>query len=72
MKTIHADWDDDWSAAGAAVADVAIASRSLDVRDLRAALHKLEAFARRRVCVSLPADGLLYPQLLAHEAVGRP
>jgi SAM-dependent methyltransferase len=72
VKTVHAGWDDDWCAAGVGAADVAIASRSLDVRDLRAALQKLDAFARRRVCVTLPADGLLYPQLLAHEAVGRP
>ena len=72
VRTVQAAWDDDWRAAGVPVADVAIASRSLDVRDLRAALQKLDAFARRRVCVTLPADGLLYPQLLAHEAVGRP
>ena len=72
VKTIHAGWDDDWRAAGVGAADVVIASRSLDVRDLRAALKKLDAFARRRVCVTLPADGLFYPQLLAHEAVGRP
>jgi hypothetical protein len=51
---------------------VAIASRSLDVRDLRAALRKLDAFAGRRVCITLPADGLFSAQLLAHEAVGRP
>lgn len=72
VKTVQAAWDDDWRAAGVAAADVVIASRSLDVRDLRAALQKLDAFARRRVCITLPADGLLYPQLLAHEAVGRP
>ena len=72
LRTVQAAWDDDWRAAGVAVADVVIASRSLDVRDLRAALEKLDAFARRRVCVTLPADGLLYPQLLAREAVGRP
>jgi SAM-dependent methyltransferase len=72
VKTIRAGWDDDWGAAGVGAADVAIASRSLDVRDLRAALQKLDALARRRVCITLPADGLLYPQLLAHEAVGRP
>ena len=72
VKTVRAAWDDDWRAAGIAVADVVIASRSLDVRDLRAALQKLDAFARRRVCITVPADGLLFPQLLAHEAVGRP
>jgi SAM-dependent methyltransferase len=72
VKTVHAGWDDDWRAAGVGAADVVIASRSLDLRDLRAALQKLDAFARRRVCITLPADGLLYPQLFAHEAVGRP
>jgi SAM-dependent methyltransferase len=72
VKTIHAGWDGDWRAAGVGRADVAIASRSLDVRDLRAALQKLDTFARRRACVTLPADGLFYPQLLAHAAVGRP
>ena len=71
VTTIHAGWDDDWRAAGVGDADVAIASRSLDVRDLRAALQKLDAFAGRRACVTLAADGLVYPQLLAHEAVGR-
>jgi SAM-dependent methyltransferase len=72
VRTVQAAWDDDWRTAGVEVADVVIASRSLDVRDLRAALQKLDAFARRRVCITLPADGLLYPQLLAHQAVGRP
>jgi SAM-dependent methyltransferase len=72
VRTVQAAWDDDWRAAGVVPTDVVIASRSLDVRDLRAAVEKLGAFARRRVCITLPADGLLYPQLLAHEAVGRP
>ena len=72
VRTVLASWDDDWRAAGAEPAGVAVASRSLDVRDLRAALEKLEAFAHRRVCITLPADGLLYPSLLAREALGRP
>ena len=72
VQAIRAAWDDDWRESGVPVADVVIASRSLDVHDLRAALLKLDSFARRRVCITLPADGLLYPQLLAREAVGRP
>jgi SAM-dependent methyltransferase len=71
ITAVHAAWDDDWRAAGIGAADVALSSRSLDVRDLRAALGKLDAFARRRVCITLPADGLFYPQLLAQKAVGR-
>jgi SAM-dependent methyltransferase len=72
VTAIQAAWDDDWRAAGVGAADVVIASRSLDVRDLRAALEKLAAFARRRVCITLTADGLFYRQLLAQAAVGRP
>lgn len=71
VSTVQAAWEDDWAAAGVPPADVVIASRALDVPDLRAALRKLEVFARRRVCVTLPTGGLLYPSLLAREAVGR-
>ena len=71
IVTIEASWDDDWRAAGVGVADIAVASRSLDVPDLRAALLKLQSFARRRVCVTLPADGVYYPGALAWMTVGR-
>lgn len=49
-------WDEDWQAAGVAhkSVDVAIASRSIATDDLRAALMKLDASARRRVCITLP------------------
>ncbi len=72
VATVLAAWDDDWRAVGVPQADVVIASRSLGVHDLRAAFEKLTAHARRRVCVTLPEDGLFYGQLLAHAAVGRP
>jgi SAM-dependent methyltransferase len=71
IVTVQASWDDDWRAAGVAAADVAAASRSLEVPDLRAALLKLDVFARRRVCVTLPADGMFYPDVLAWKSVGR-
>ena len=64
-------WEDDWEAAGISPADVAVASRSLAVADLAAALRKLDAFARRRACLTLSANGLYFPDLLAQEAVGR-
>jgi len=72
VTTVRAAWTDDWRASGVPEADVVIASRSLAVRDLRAALEKLTSHARRRVCVTLPEDGLFFGQLLAHAAVGRP
>ncbi len=65
-------WEDDWGPAGLGlgVHDVAIASRSLTVEDLAAALRKLDAIARRAVHVVAPVgtgpiDGRVF------EAVGR-
>jgi SAM-dependent methyltransferase len=48
-------WEDDWARLGIGTHDVAIASRSLSVDDLRGALVKLDAAARRRVHVAAPA-----------------
>lgn len=69
VRTVHASWEDDWEAAGIEVADVAFASRSIAVRDLKAALVKLNAMARRRVCLTLSSstapryDALLFAAL---------
>jgi len=70
VSAITASWEDDWPAAGIRAADVAVASRSIAVTDLRAALQKLDASARRRVCLATAVDGVL-PALVAHAAVGR-
>jgi SAM-dependent methyltransferase len=70
VKAIRAAWEDDWPAAGIGTADVAVASRSIAVMDLRAALQKLDASARRRVCLTAAVDGVL-PALVAHTTVGR-
>lgn len=51
-------WEDDWNAAGVAMHDVAIASRSLVTEDLAGAIEKLAGRARRRVVISsLVGDG---------------
>jgi len=70
LRAIRASWEDDWPAAGIRAADVAVASRSIAVTDLRAALRKLDASARRRVCLTAAVDGVL-PALVAHATVGR-
>ncbi len=58
ITTINARWEDDWSACGIGECDVAIASRSLVVDDLRGALLKLEHAARKRVYIStIVGDG---------------
>lgn len=63
-------WEDDWDRAGIGVHDVAIASRSLVVEDLHAALIKLDAKARRQVFISsLVGDGPFDRRIF--EAIGR-
>jgi len=71
VRPVLAGWEDDWTAAGVPVHDVVLASRSLFAADLRAAIAKLQAFARKRVViVSLVGDGP-YDRAI-FEAVGRP
>ena len=63
-------WEDDWDAADIAAHDVAIASRSLVVEDLHAALVKLHNKARQRVFISsLVGDGPFDRRIF--EAIGR-
>ncbi|MGD9948490.1 MAG: class I SAM-dependent methyltransferase [Desulfobulbus sp.] len=63
-------WEDDWDTAGIGEHDVAIASRSLVVDDLRTALMKLHSKARHRVYIaSLVGDGPFDRRIF--EAIGR-
>jgi SAM-dependent methyltransferase len=71
IRTIQASWEDDWKAANIEPADVAFASRSIAVRDLRAALIKLDAMAKRRVCLTLSAGTAPRHDPLLWEALGR-
>lgn len=51
-------WEDDWDAAGIGEHDVAIASRSLVIKDLATAIDKLAGRARKKVIISsLVGDG---------------
>jgi SAM-dependent methyltransferase len=71
VRALHAAWEDDWDQVGIGTYDVAIASRSLVVEDLEAALRKLDRSARRRVYLtSIVGDGPRDRRAL--EAVGRP
>lgn len=51
-------WEDDWPAFGVrpGMTDVAVASRSIAVADLKDALLRLTDIARRRVCITLATD----------------
>lgn len=55
VAPVRMAWEDDWESFGICEGafDVAIASRSVAVADLRAALRKLSAAARRRCCATL-------------------
>lgn len=52
ITTRKLSWSDDWRHHSIPRHDVALASRSLSVQDLRAALEQLSAFARREVVVT--------------------
>ena len=56
IETIQMSWEDDWEEHGVAPRshDVCTASRSIAVDDMRLALLKLSAVARRRVAITLP------------------
>lgn len=66
-------WDDDWLASGVAPesVDVAISSRSLATYNLTSAMAKLDAVARRRVCVTVASGRSPMKDERAYEAVGR-
>jgi SAM-dependent methyltransferase len=71
IRTVHASWGDDWDQAGIIPHEVAIASRSLVVPDLRAAIENLNRFATRRVYISTPAGGGPLDRAM-FQAIGRP
>ena len=52
VNPILAAWEDEWEGLGIGVHDVVIASRSVNVEDLKSAVIKLNHFARQRVYVS--------------------
>ena len=52
IRLHHCSWEDNWQHHGIAPHDVAIASRSLAVVDLKAALVKLTAHARMKVVIT--------------------
>ncbi len=55
IRRILMSWEDDWTAFGLQpdMVDVAFASRSISVADLRDALTKLTRIARRRACITM-------------------
>lgn len=56
VDIVKGRWEDDWDKLGIGVHDVVVASRSLVVEDLRAAILKLQRYASRRVYLSTLVD----------------
>lgn len=69
IHPIEMSWDEEWKAAP--VCDVAFASRSIATQDMAAALLKLDAHARRRVCITLATDTSPRADEVLLRAVGR-
>jgi SAM-dependent methyltransferase len=71
ITTIQAGWEDDWASLAIQRHDIAIASRSLAVADLRSALQRLDDYAAELVIiVDRIAPTPFDPEAFA--AVGRP
>lgn len=70
IRLVKGAWEDDWESLGIGMHDVAVASRSLIVEDLRGAVRKLESHARRRVYLSTLVDDGPYDRKIV-EATGR-
>ena len=76
---LRMSWEDDWSQFGLRenMADVAFASRSIAVADLRSALRKLSSIARRRCCITMTTgtsprvDARVLAELGVKTALGR-
>jgi hypothetical protein len=70
ITTCRLSWQDDWQAHGIEPHDVAIASRSLAVPDLKAALTRLCGYAVHKICITdRVGHGPMDPD--AFDAVGR-
>lgn len=71
ITIVEGSWQDDWRALGLEPHDVAIASRSLVVKDLRAAIETISRFARKRVVLSALVDDGPHDSAILR-AAGRP
>lgn len=70
ITTCQCSWEDDWTASGIEPHDIAIASRSMGVKDLARALQKIDSYAKRYAFISDRVGATPFEQA-AFEAIGR-
>jgi len=70
IRSVKGRWEDEWDVLDIGLHDVAIASRSLLINDLRWAILKLESHASKRVYLSTLVDNGPHERRII-EAVGR-
>ena len=71
ITTIQCAWEDDWHSRGIEPHDIAIASRSMGVRDLAAALKKIDRYGEKFVFISDRIGQTPFEES-AFTALGRP
>lgn len=71
LKMVQASWEEDWTAKGIGIHDVAIASRSMVAEDMRTSITKLDSVARKRVYITTIVGDGPYDRCL-FDAIGRP
>ncbi len=71
IATVQCAWEDDWQAKGIQPHDIAVASRALGVKDLEAALRKIDRYGTRYVFLSDRIGSTPF-EVEAFKALGRP
>lgn len=71
IRTVQCSWEDDWEKKGLQPHDIALASRSIGVKDLKAALCKINSYGRRYVFLTDRIGSTPFEES-AFLALGRP
>jgi len=71
ITPVLVDWRDDWGKMGIEAADVVIASRTVPATDLKSAIFKVNAWSKRRACISTTACGSPNLDRVLANALGR-
>jgi hypothetical protein len=71
IQTVQCAWEDDWRKKGLKPHDVAVASRSMGVKDLKAALYKINRYGTRYVFLTDRIGSTPFDEG-AFKAIGRP